>query len=187
MVRGEGCLFWATGPGTRESGVTARPVRRVPPAYWDQYCASAWTASWTRLQGHEVLGPREILERPEWAAEVRWRDHVGSHRATHRPGLIAILDDGYRFAIEFELTRTSPGRRRANLAQHAAWCSRGMSSHLYYLCADARGCERIRKEARAVGLSEDRGTLAVAVVSAIKPDALRLFSERRATSRRVTD
>ncbi len=147
MIRGDGCLFWATRSGTAEAAVSARPVRRVTAATWPEHCVAAWTASWLKLCGHEFLGQREILQRPEWAAEIRWRDRRGSYRATARPDLVAILDDGDCVSIQFELTRTSPERRRANLAQHASWQAAGQSAWAYTSAStntagNASGCRR---------------------------------------------
>ena len=148
MIRGDGCLVWATRSGTAETAVSARPVRRVTAATWHEHCVAAWTASWLDLCGHEFLGQREILQRPEWAAEIRWRDHRGSYRATARPDLVAILDDGDCVSIQFELTRTSPERRRANLAQHAAWQAAGQSAWDLYVCIDEYSRERVRARRR---------------------------------------
>ncbi len=180
MVRGDGCLFWATGTGTAAAGVSARPVQRVTPTMWHEHCVAAWTASWVKLCGYELLGQREVLQRPEWAAEISWRDHRGSYRTTIRPEMVALFEDGDRVAIQFELTRTSRERRRASLVQHAAWQAAGQSAQLLYVCGDESSRERIRSEAAAVGLSAEDGTLGVELVDTIRKSALVLFRERRA-------
>ncbi len=179
MIRGDGCLFWATRAGIREAGVSARPIRRVAPVFWGQHCAEAWVAAWVRLCGSEFLGQREILERPEWAGELRWRDDRGAHEVVLRPNLIAILGDGERIAVQFELTRISSVRRRAELMQHADWIACGQSIQLLYVCADPESRDRIRKEASSVGLSEQEGTVRVELASAIKGQALKMFGESR--------
>ncbi len=148
---------------------------------WQQHCVAAWTASWVKLCGYELLGQREILQRPEWAAEIHWRDHRASYRATARPDLIALLGDGDRVPIEFELTRTSPARRRANLVQHSAWQAAGQSAWVLYVCIDEHNRERIAVEAAAVGLSEEKGTLGIEFADTIKRSALTMFRQRGST------
>lgn len=179
MVRGDGCLFWATRSGTNHAAVSARPVRRVTPAMWSQHCATAWTASWLKLCGHEFLGPREILDCLEWAAEIRWGDHRGSYRATARPDFVARLGDGGCVAIQLDLTATSSERRQADLMQHAAWQAAGQSAWVHYVCADETSLGRIRKQAAAVGLSEGHGTLALELLDTVKQSARTMFRERR--------
>lgn len=151
---------------------------------WHHQCVAAWTASWVRLCGYELLGQREVLQRPEWAAEISWRDHRGSYRTTVRPEMVAFFDDGDRVAIQFELTRTSRERRRANLVQHAAWQAAGQSAQLLYVCADESGREWIRTEAAVVGLSAEHGTLAVELADTIRRSALVMFRERHSTLNR---
>ncbi len=157
----------------------ARPIRRVAPLFWGRYCAEAWVASWIRLCENEFLGQREILERPEWAATVRWRDDRHTYEAVLRPNLIGILDDGDHIAVQFDLTRTSSARRCAELEQHAEWIACDQSIQLLYVCADPESRERIRKEAGVAGLSEEQGTLRVELASAVKGQALKMFRERR--------
>ena len=179
MVRGDGCLFWATRSGTAEARVPARPIRRVTPAMWHQHCATAWMASWLKLRGHDVLGPRELLELPRWAAEIRWHDYGGTHITTHRPDLIAITQNGARVPIEIKLTRQTTAGLRAVLFQYAGWYHAGMSGGPLYVCATDHDSELIRKHARHVGLTEGDGGLRIELAGAIKRQALEMFRERR--------
>jgi len=173
MVRGDGCLFWATGAGSREARVAARPVRRVTPALWSRHCAVAWVASWIRFQESHLLGPREILQLPEWAVRLRWRDHFGSHEAIHRPDLIAIPADGeYCAAVEVEVTRTSPGRLRENLRQHYRWQADGDLDTVFYVCADKLTADRVRKYAKSIGLTEGDGALVINLLNPIRADVM---------------
>lgn len=144
--------------------------------------AAAWAAAWVAVSnGYEFLGPRELLQRPEWAAEIRWRDFDGGHLTTHRPDLIAISQDGlYRVAIEIQLNRTTPQRIQASLHQHAIWHHRQQSDTVLYICADQRGLQQVRKHAAAVGLSERDDTLILMLLDAMKQATVNAFEQQRA-------
>ena len=200
MVWGEGYLFAATSVGTREAGVAARAVRRPNASMWERHSAVAWTAAWVKLRGHGLLGAREILERPEWVEEIHWREHhhagawggyQGNHLSNHwanvRPDLVLILSDGCPLPIEVELTRTSPGRLRAALTQHAYWLAEGQSGGVIYVCADEHGCGRVRKEASDIGLREERDAIRIELLDTIKQQTLDASERQRANRARAAE
>ena len=187
MTRGDGCLFVATRTGITVAAVPVRVSGPPAPTWWAHHCAVAWMAAWVKLRGHELLGPRELLDRDEWSGAISWRDRSGFKNAKHRPDLIACHRGGGYVAIEVELTKKSAERLRAVLSRHAVWRSLRQSGGVIYVCADQEARERIRKHGAAVGLV--RGVLRVELLDTIKAQARVAraeFKAARTTSAPVT-
>ena len=58
-----------------------------------------------------------MLEDDLWSYDLRYRDHRGTVRVTHRPDLVVQIDSG-PVAIEVELARKAPVRLRGICAMY---------------------------------------------------------------------
>jgi hypothetical protein len=152
MKRGEGSLFQATRVGIAVAEVPVRAAGPPAPTWWAHHSAVAWTAAWVKLRGHDLIGPRELLERDAWSGEIRWWDHSGYKKAKHRPDLVVRRSYGGQVAIEVELTKKSAERLRSILWRHAAWRSSGQSGGVCYVCPNEEGCDRVKNNAAQAGL-----------------------------------
>ena len=85
MVRGQGSLFLATRKGIRVLGLPLIAARTPAPTWWAHDSACAWTAAWLTFAAGGYLGPREILDDPEWSGELDWLDRHSFKRSWHRP------------------------------------------------------------------------------------------------------
>ena len=130
MVRGGSSPLGRTGKAPRGgafcwSETVCASVRWSPPQHrrrpgWAHDSACAWTAAWLTLRGRTYLGPREILDDPEWSAELAWLDRHSFKRSWHRPDLVGYLADT-AIAIEVELAPKSRRRLDAILQRHLGW------------------------------------------------------------------
>jgi hypothetical protein len=179
MTRGEGSLFLATRAGIAVSGVPVRAACPPAPTWWTHHCAVAWTAAWVKLRGHGLIGARELLDGDQWSGEISWRDRSGFKTAKHRPDLVACRSGGRPIPIEVELTKKSAARLRAVLERHAVWRSGGQTGGVMYVCADAEGCERVKKHAADVGLFIGGG-LRLELLDTIKSHVLAGYEAARA-------
>lgn len=118
MRRGDGTLVLLTRAGALEAGCPTRRARPLAPHAWAHACGCAWASAWLELRGRAWVSEREVLEDDLWSYELRYRDHRGTVRVTHRPDLIVQMGSG-PIAIEVELQRKAPTRLRGILAMYA--------------------------------------------------------------------
>ena len=118
MRRGDGTLVLLTRAGALEAGCPTRRARPLAPHAWAHACGCAWASAWLELRGRAWVSEREVLEDDLWSYELRYRDHRGTVRVTHRPDLIVQMRSG-PIAIEVELQRKAPTRLRGILAMYA--------------------------------------------------------------------
>jgi hypothetical protein len=77
------------------------------------FVGRAWTAAWLTVRRRTYLGPREILDDPEWSAELAWLDRHSFKHSWHRPDLVGFLADR-AIAIEVELApKSKPTKAKA--------------------------------------------------------------------------
>lgn len=112
MRRGDGALVMVTRKGALEAG---HPGRRAPrslaPTGWAHASACAWVSAWLQLRGREWVSEREILYDDFWRFDLRYQDHRGTVRRTHRPDLGVHTLNG-PVAIEVELQPKTAARLR---------------------------------------------------------------------------
>ena len=112
MRRGDGALVVVTRKGALEAG---HPARRAPrslsPTGWAHASACAWVSAWLHLRGREWISEREILDDDFWRFDLRYQDHRGTVRRTHRPDLGVHTLSG-PVAIEVELQPKTGARLR---------------------------------------------------------------------------
>jgi hypothetical protein len=112
MRRGDGALIVVTRKGALEVG---HPARRAPrslaPTGWAHATACAWVSAWLHLRGREWISEREILDDDFWRFDLRYQDHRGTARRTHRPDLGVHTLSG-PVAIEVELQPKTAARLR---------------------------------------------------------------------------
>ncbi len=112
MRRGDGALVMVTRKGALEAG---HPARRAPrslaPTGWAHACACAWVSAWLHLRGREWVSEREIPDDDFWRFDLRYQDHRGTVRRTHRPDLGVHTLDG-PVAVEVELQPKTAARLR---------------------------------------------------------------------------
>ncbi len=119
MRRGDGSLIVLTRRGALEAGSPAsRAPRTISPATWAHTCACAWTAAWLEVRGRAWLSEREIIDDDLWRYQLRYQDHRGTARTTHRPDLVVATGSG-SVAIEVELQRKTFGRLCGILQMYA--------------------------------------------------------------------
>ena len=70
--------------------------------------------------------------------------------------------------VEVELAIKSLARLRSILTLHAGWITSGKSSAVVYVCDSARVVDHVRELAHEVGVSEERRTLRVELLSTVK-------------------
>lgn len=109
MVRGEGSLFSASRKGVRVLGLPVIAATAPAATWWAHDSARAWTARWGTVRGRRYLGPRELLDDPEWSGRLQWTDRHSAKRSGHRPDLVAFLSD-QAIPIEVELANKSKDR-----------------------------------------------------------------------------
>jgi hypothetical protein len=80
MVRGQGSLFWATRKGVRVLGLQLVAATTPAANWWAHDSACAWTAAWATLRGRRYLGPRELLDNPEWSGTLSWSERYNVKR-----------------------------------------------------------------------------------------------------------
>jgi len=153
--------------------VQAAVLDRDPASFtWPHCDASAWTAAWLTARRRGMIGPREMLLRPEWHGQLHWRERGETRRRGHRPDLAVQLSEGAVLPIEVELTEKSPARLKAVFALHVEWLMSGPSAGVIYVCASQHLAERVQTAAENAGLSVERHTLRVELLQTIKRQAL---------------
>ena len=119
MRRGDGTLVLLTRAGAREAGCpTRRATRALAPHAWAHASGCAWASAWLELRGRAWVSEREVLEDDLWRYDLRYRDHRGTVRVTHRPDLVVQMGSG-PIAIEVELQRKAPVRLRGICAMYS--------------------------------------------------------------------
>ena len=104
-------------------------------------------------RGRAWVSEREILEDDLWSYELRYRDHRGTVRVTHRPDLVVQMRSG-PIAIEVELQRKAPVRLRGILAMYAELTEPdGPLAGVIYLCDRADVTELVARCAHDSGLA----------------------------------
>ncbi len=112
MRRGDGALVMVTRKGALEAGHPARrALRSLSPMGWAHASACAWVSAWLHLRGRDWISEREILDDDFWRFDLRYQDHRGTVRRTHRPDLGAHTLSG-PVAIEVELQPKTAARLR---------------------------------------------------------------------------
>jgi hypothetical protein len=179
MTQGTGSLIYPTKAGVQIARIDATPLAAPPaPSTWAHCEACAWTGAWLTARGRQMMGPRELLACDDWHAEVQWIERGGVRHRGHRPDLVAgVAGRGPLLPIEVELTTKSTQRLRAILNLHAGWIAAGKARAVIYVCETDRLADRVRREAKRVGLSPERKTLRVELLQTIRiaaADARRL-------------
>ena len=172
MVRGQGSLFFATRKGVRVLGLPLVAATSPSAMWWAHDSGCAWTAAWATVRGRRYLGPRELLNDPEWSGELMWTDRHSTKRSGHRPDLIAFLDDDRAIPIEVELANKSKTRLDAILNLHVGWLVARKSNALIYICGDQEGYRRIERAAEKVGLVTTEGLLRLEMLDTIKDQTI---------------
>ena len=80
--------------------------------------ACAWVSAWLHLRGREWVSEREILDDDFWRFDLRYQDHRGTARRTHRPDLGVHTLSG-PVAIEVELQTKTSARLRGICLMYA--------------------------------------------------------------------
>ena len=112
MRRGDGALVMVTRKGALEAGHPARrALRSLSPTGWAHASACAWVSAWLHLRGRDWISEREILDDDFWRFDLRYQDHRGTVRRTHRPDLGVHTLSG-PVAIEVELQPKTAARLR---------------------------------------------------------------------------
>ena len=112
MRRGDGAMVLVTRKGALEAGHPARrALRSLSPTAWAHVSACAWVSAWLHLRGREWVSEREILDDDFWRFDLRYQDHRGTVRRTHRPDLGVYTLSG-PVAIEVELQPKTATRLR---------------------------------------------------------------------------
>jgi hypothetical protein len=156
MTQGDGSLFVATAAGAARVGYPASwAVRSIGPSNWAHATVCAWVSAWLQRRGHSWWSDREIAGDVFWQRSVRYRDHRGTARVTHRPDLAVELSAGPA-AIEVEVQRKSRARLLAILRMYAEIIDESDDplAGLLYVCARVDIAKAIRHAAWDAGLAE---------------------------------
>jgi hypothetical protein len=152
MRRGDGTLILLTRAGALEAGCPTRRARSLGPHAWAHASGCAWVSAWLDLRGRAWVSEREVLEDDLWSYQLRYRDHRGTARVTHRPDLIVQMRSG-PMAIEVELQRKAPVRLRGILGMYAELTEDdGPLAGVIYICDRADVTELVTRCARDSGL-----------------------------------
>jgi len=181
MVRGQGSLFLATRRGVLVLGVPLIAATTPAPTWWAHDGACAWTASWLTFRGRKYLGPRELLDDPEWSGKLHWLDRHSFKPSGHRPDLVGFVS-GNAVAVEVELAAKSKPRLDAILKLHIDWIFAGKTSRIVYICGDEEGCRRIERAGRRVGLYPTSSHLRIELLDTIKAETVAAFESSRQTA-----
>jgi len=179
MVRGQGSLFLATRKGILVLGQPLIAATTPAPPTWAHDSACAWTAAWLTVRGRTYLGPREILDDPNWTGKLDWRDRHSFKRSGHRPDLVGFLS-GMAIAVEVELATKSKARLDAILKLHLGWLIARKTSGLLYVCGDEEGFRRIERAGQRVGLYRSDPHLRLELLDTIKAQTRAEFERGRA-------
>lgn len=153
MRRGDGTLVLLTRAGLLQAGCPPRRAPRAPgPNTWAHASGCAWVSAWLALRGRAWVSEREILEDDLWRYELRYQDHRGTVRVTHRPDLIVQMASG-PIAIEVELQRKTFARLHGVCAMYAELTEPdGPLAGVIYICDRADVSDLVTRAADDVGL-----------------------------------
>ncbi|MCA1699460.1 MAG: hypothetical protein LC790_11420 [Actinobacteria bacterium] len=154
MRRGDGTLVLLTRAGALEAGCPPRrAIRTLAPHAWTHASGCAWASAWLELRGRAWVSEREVLEDDLWRYDLRYQDHRGTVRVTHRPDLIAQIAAG-PVAIEVELVRKAPVRLRGICAMYAQLTEPdGPLAGVIYICDRGDVSDLVTRCARDSGLA----------------------------------
>jgi hypothetical protein len=126
-------------------------LRHTAAASWLAYHgAVSWAAAWLKLADLDVMSPREILQRPEWALELTWSDrHRGPLKSIHRPDLVGVMRDGTRVAVELRFAHTPADHLAASVLAHSIWQTREQEEITCYVCSNESDCDQVSRRAGA--------------------------------------
>jgi len=149
MRRGDGALVMVTRAGALEAGHPARrALRSLSPTGWAHASACAWVSAWLHLRGREWISEREMLDDDFWRFDLRYQDHRGTVRRTHRPDLGVHTLSG-PVAIEVELQPKTAARLRGICWMYApAQRGRRRATQRRHLRHRARRCRSPRQTQR---------------------------------------
>jgi hypothetical protein len=153
MRRGDGALVIVTRKGALEAGHPARrALRSLAPTGWAHASACAWVSAWLHLRGREWVSEREILDDDFWRFDLRYQDHRGTVRRTHRPDLGVHTLSG-PVAIEVELQPKAAARLRGICWMYAQLSEDDAPLNGVIYVTDRRDVARlIARNAAAMGL-----------------------------------
>jgi hypothetical protein len=153
MRRGDGTLVLLTRAGALEAGCPTRRAPRTPgPNTWAHACGCAWASAWLELRGRAWVSEREILEDDLWRYDLRYQDHRGTVRVTHRPDLVVQTGSG-PVAIEVELQRKTFARLHGILGLYGELTEAdGPLAGVIYITDRADVSDLITRAADDVGL-----------------------------------
>jgi len=178
MTRGRGSLFLATRKGILVLGLRLIAVTTPAPTWWPHDGACAWTAAWLTVRGRTYLGPVEILDDPEWSAQLHWLDCHSFKRSWHRPDLVGFMSDR-AIAIEVELAPKSKPRLDAILQLHLGWIVARKTDAVIYICGDKEGCRRIERAGERIGLNQADRRFRIELLDTIKEQTLASYEQKR--------
>lgn len=178
MVRGQGSLFLATRKGVLVLGLPLIAATTPAPTWWAHQGGCAWAGAWLTLRGRTYLGPRELLDAPEWSGKLHWLDRHSFKRSGHRPDLVVVLS-GKAIAVEVELATKSKPRLDAILKLHLGWIIARRTSGVIYICGDEEGCRRIERAGQRVGLYQSDRRLRIELLDTIKAQTRADFERAR--------
>jgi len=178
MTRGQGSLFLATRNGILVLGLRLIAARTPAPTWWTHDSACAWTAAWLTVRGRTYLGPVEILDDPEWSAQLHWLDCHSFKRSWHRPDLVGFLSDT-AIAIEVELAPKSKRRLDAILQLHLSWIVGRKTGAVIYICGDQEGCQRVERAGERIGLYRVARRVRIELLDTIKEQTLASYEQKR--------
>jgi hypothetical protein len=178
MVRGQGSLFLATRKGIHVLGLPLIAATTPTGTWWAHDSGCAWTAAWLTVRGRTYLGPRELLDDPEWSGQLTWLDRQNFKRSGHRPDLVAVIGDG-RIPIEVELAPKSKARLDTILKLRLAWIAAHKTSGAVYICGDQKGSRRIERAAQRVGLYPPRKYIRIELLDMIKAQTVAAYETAR--------
>jgi hypothetical protein len=154
MRRGDGTLVLVTRAGALEAGCPPRRAPRAPgPNTWAHASGCAWASAWLELRGRAWVSEREIVEDDLWRYDLRYQDHRGTVRVTHRPDLIAQTGSG-PVAIEVELQRKTFARLHGICSMYTELTEPdGPLAGVIYICDRADVTDLVTRAADDVGLA----------------------------------
>ena len=179
MTRGQGSLFLATRNGIRVLGLRLIAAGTPAPTWWAHNSACAWTAAWLTLRERAYLGPREILDDPEWSGQLDWLDRHSFKHSWHRPDLVGFLSDT-AIAIEVELAPKSKRRLDAILQLHQGWIVSRRTDAVIYICGDQEGRRRLERAGERIGLYRADRHFRIELLDTIKEQTLASYEQKRA-------
>ena len=120
----------------------------------------------------------EILDDPEWSAELAWLDRHSFKHSWHRPDLVGFLSDR-AIAIEVELAPKSKPRLDAILQLHQGWIVSRRTDAVIYICGDQEGRRRVERAGERIGLHRADRRFRIELLDTIKAQTLASCKQKR--------